>query len=103
MLNKCFDEIHRNRPLYILEQSGEVFGCTADKIIGKTEEQFMMCEQAFAAQQISRRLTKGEKQQQSIERYTLRDGKEHIFMISRSVFAYGKDHLILCSALDISD
>lgn len=24
-------------------------------------------------------------------------------MISRSIFAYGKEHLILCSALDISD
>lgn len=84
-------------------KQAEVFGCTAEEIIGKTEEQFMPYEQAFAAQQISRRLAEGEKEHQNIERYTLRDGKEHVFMISRSVFAYGKDVLILCSALDISD
>ncbi|WP_294472783.1 response regulator [uncultured Bacteroides sp.] len=84
-------------------KQAEVFGCTAEEIIGKTEEQFMTCEQAFAVQQISRRLAEGEKQHQNIERYTLSDGKEHIFMISRSVFVYGKEHLILSNALDISD
>lgn len=84
-------------------KQAEVFGCTADEIIGKTEEQFMTPEQAIAAQQISRQLTDGEKQYQNMERYMLRDGKEHVFMITRSVFAYGKDRLILCSALDISD
>lgn len=84
-------------------KQAEVFGCTADEIIGKTEEQFMTPEQAIAAQQISRQLTDGEKQYQNMERYMLRDGKEHVFMITRSVFAYGKDRLMLCSALDISD
>lgn len=84
-------------------KQAEVFGCTADGIIGYTEEQFMTKEQALAAQRVSRRLADGEKQYQDIERYTLQDGKEHTFMITRSAFAYGKDHLILCSALDISD
>lgn len=84
-------------------KQAEIFGCTAEEIIGKTEEQFMTHEQAIAVQQVSRRLAEGENQHQNIERYTLGDGKEHIFMISRSVFAYGKESLILCSALDISD
>lgn len=42
-------------------KQAEVFGCTVEEIIGKTEEQFMTCEQAFAAHQISRRLAEGEK------------------------------------------
>lgn len=84
-------------------RQSEIFGCTADEIIGKTEEQFMTQEQALAVQQIGRRLANGEKQNQNIERYTLPDGKEHTFMITRSVFAYGKEQLLLCSSLDISD
>ena len=84
-------------------RQSEIFGCKAEDIIGKTEEHFMTQEQALAVQQIGLRVANGEKQFQNLERYTLPDGKEHTFMITRSIFAYGKEQLLLCSSLDISD
>ena len=59
---------------------------------------------ALQAQQIDRDMLQGkEKQYQGVEKYTLRDGKEHTFVVTRTLFSFGDEKLILNSALDISE
>ena len=61
-------------------------------------------DKALQAQQIDRELVQGkDRQYQGIEKYTVRDGKEHTFVITRTLFSFGEEKLILNSALDISE
>ena len=82
----------------------EQFGRTAEEMIDGTEELFMPKNKAFQAQQIDRDMLQGkEKQYQGVEKYTLRDGKKHTFVVTRTLFSFGDEKLILNSALDISE
>ena len=88
----------------ILHKKAEQFGRTAEEMIDGTEELFMPKNKAFQAQQIDRDMLQGkEKQYQGVEKYTLRDGKEHTFVVTRTLFSFGDEKLILNSALDISE
>ena len=85
-------------------KKAEQFGRTAEEMIDGTEELFMPKNKAFQAQQIARDMLQGkEKQYQGVEKYTLRDGKEHTFVVTRTLFSFGDEKLILNSALDISE
>ena len=85
-------------------KKAEQFGRTAEEMIDGTEELFMPKNKAFQAQQIDRDMLQGkEKQYQGVEKYTLRDGKEHTFVVTRTLFSFGDEKLILNSALDISE
>lgn len=85
-------------------KKAEQFGRTAEEMIDGTEELFMPKNKAFQAQQIDRDMLQGkEKQYQGVEKYTLRDGKEHTFVVTRTLFSSGDEKLILNSALDISE
>ena len=85
-------------------KKAEQFGRTAEEMIDGTEELFMPKNKAFQAQQIDRELVQGkDRQYQGIEKYTVRDGKEHTFVITRTLFSFGEEKLILNSALDISE
>ena len=85
-------------------KKAEQFGRTAEEMIDGTEELFMPKNKAFQAQQIDRDMLQGkEKQYQGVEKYTLRDGKEHTFVVIRTLFSFGDEKLILNSALDISE
>lgn len=44
-----------------------------------------------------------DKQYQGVEKYTMRDGKEHTFIITRTLFSFGTEKLVMTSALDISE
>ena len=85
-------------------KKAEQFGRTAEEMIDGTEELFMPKNKALQAQQIDRDMLQGkEKQYQGVEKYTLRDGKEHTFVVTRTLFSFGDEKLILNSALDISE
>lgn len=85
-------------------KKAEQFGLTAEEMIDGTEELFMPKNKALQAQQIDRDMLQGkEKQYQGVEKYTLRDGKEHTFVVTRTLFSFGDEKLILNSALDISE
>ena len=85
-------------------KKAEQFGRTAEEMIDGTEELFMPKNKAFQAQQIDRDMLQGkEKRYQGVEKYTLRDGKEHTFVVTRTLFSFGDEKLILNSALDISE
>lgn len=85
-------------------EKAELFGRTAGEMVGGTEELFMSAEQARAAQHIDRQLVKeGTRQYQGIEKYITSDGLEHTFVVTRSLFTFGGEKLILASALDISE
>ena len=85
-------------------KKAEQFGRTAEEMIDGTEELFMPKDKALQAQQIDRELVQGkDRQYQGIEKYTVRDGKEHTFVITRTLFSFGEEKLILNSALDISE
>lgn len=85
-------------------KKAEQFGRTAEEMIDGTEELFMPKDKALQAQQIDRDMLQGkEKQYQGVEKYTLRDGKEHTFVVTRTLFSFGDEKLILNSALDISE
>ena len=85
-------------------RKAELFGRTADEMIGGTEELFMPKDRALQAQQIGRNLATGkDKQYQGVEKYTMRDGKEHTFIITRTLFSFGTEKLVMTSALDISE
>ncbi|RGU38363.1 response regulator [Alistipes indistinctus] len=85
-------------------KKAEQFGRTAEEMIDGTEELFMPKNKAFQAQQIDRDMLQGkEKQYQGVEKYTLRDGKKHTFVVTRTLFSFGDEKLILNSALDISE
>ena len=85
-------------------KKAEQFGRTAEEMIDGTEELFMPKNKALQAQQIDRDMLQGkEKQYQGVEKYTLRDGKEHTFVVTRTLFSFGDEKLILNSAHDISE
>ena len=85
-------------------KKAELFGRTAGEMVGGTEELFMPKAKALRVQQLDRELASGkEKQYQGIEKYTVRDGKEHSFVVTRTLFSFGAEKLILASALDISE
>lgn len=85
-------------------KKAELFGRTASEMIGETEELYMPLEQARKIQAIDRKLLEGpENQYQGIEKYTVNDGKEHTLLITRTLFTFGGEKLILSSALDISE
>ncbi len=85
-------------------KKAEQFGRTAEEMIDGTEELFMPKNKALQAQQIDRDMLQGkEKQYQGVEKYTLRDGKEHTFVVTRTLFSFGDEKLIRNSALDISE
>lgn len=85
-------------------KKAELFGRTAGEMVGGTEELFMPKDKALRVQQLDRELVSGkEKQYQGIEKYTVRDGKEHTFVVTRTLFSFGAEKLILASALDISE
>ena len=82
----------------------ELFGRTAGEMIGATEESFMPKDKALYAQQIDRELVQSkEKQYQGIEKYITNDGQEHTFIITRTLFSFGAEKLVMASALDISE
>ncbi len=84
-------------------KKAETFGRTAGEMVGATEELFMPREQALAVQAIDRQLAEGEtKQYQGIEKYTMNDGRKHTLVVTRTLFTFGEEKLILSSALDIS-
>lgn len=85
-------------------KKAELFGRTAGEMIGGTEELFMPKDKAFQIQQLDRRLAQNkEKQYQGIEKYTVHDRKEHTFIVTRTLFFFGTEKLIMASALDISE
>lgn len=85
-------------------KKAEQFGRTAGEMIGGTEELYMSLEQARKVQEIERQLVKGkQKQYQGIEKHIVNDGKEHTFIMTRTLFSFGEEKLILSSALDISE
>lgn len=85
-------------------RKAELFGRTAGEMAGGTEELFMPAEQARAVQLIDRQLAAGKsKQYEGIEKYTINDGREHTFIVTRTPFTFGREKLILSSALDISE
>lgn len=85
-------------------KKAELFGRTAGEMVGGTEELFMPKAKALQVQQLDRELASGkEKQYQGIEKYTVRDGKEHTFVVTRTLFSFGAEKLILASVLDISE
>lgn len=85
-------------------KKAELFGRRAGEMIGGTEELFMPKNKALQIQQLDRRLAQSkEKQYQGIEKYTVRDGKEHTFVVTRTLFSFGTEKLILASALDVSE
>ncbi len=82
----------------------ELFGRTAAEMNGATETLFMPEEKALRAQRIDRELARGaDRQYQGIEKYTVIDGTEHTFVVTRTLFTFGEEKLILASALDISE
>ena len=85
-------------------KKAEMFGRTAGEMVGGTEELYMPAEQARSVQELDRRLAEGEnKQYYGIERYVTHDGREHTFVVTRTLFTFGEEKLILNSALDISE
>lgn len=85
-------------------KKAELFGRTAAEMTGATENLFMPEEKALHAQRIDRELAEGQnKQYQGIEKYTVRDGTEHTFVVTRTLFAFGAEKLVMASALDISE
>ena len=85
-------------------KKAELFGRTAGEMIGGTEDLFMPKEKALRAQRIDRELARGtDRQYQGIEKYTVRDGKEHTFVVTRTLFTFGTEKLVMASALDISE
>lgn len=82
----------------------EIFGRTASEMIGYNETLFLSEEKALRVQQIDQDLVREKnKQYQGIEKYTLCDGKEHTFVITRTLFTFGAEKLVMASALDISE
>ena len=85
-------------------KKAEIFGRTTGEMIGGTEDLYMSPEQARIIRQIDRQLLEGkEKQYQGSEKYITNDGKEHTFIVTRTLFTFGEEKLILNSALDISE
>lgn len=85
-------------------KKAELFGRTSAEMTGATEDLFMPEEKALHAQRIDRELAEGpNKQYQGIEKYTVRDGTEHTFVVTRTLFAFGTEKLVMASALDISE
>ena len=85
-------------------KKAELFGRTAGEMLGGTEELFMPPEKARMVRDLDRKLMQGEnKQYEGIEKYTTNDGREHTFVVTRTLFAFGEEKLILGSALDISE
>ena len=85
-------------------KKAERFGRTAEEMVDGTEELFMPKDKALQAQQIDRDMLQGkEKQYHGVEKYILCDGKEHTFVVTRTLFSFGEEKLILNSALDISE
>lgn len=85
-------------------KKAEIFGPTSAEMIGGTEERFMSPEQARIVQQIDRNLARGEdNRHEGVEKYMTADGREHTFVITRTLFTFGQERLILASALDISE
>lgn len=85
-------------------KKAEMFGYTAGKMIGGTEDLYMIPEQAKAVQKLKYNLAEGkEKQYQGVEKYRTSDGREHTFIVTRTMFTFGQEKFILSSALDISE
>lgn len=85
-------------------KKAEIFGRTAAEMVGGTENLYMNSEQARTVQQVDRQLAEGKKKQyQGVEKYITNDGREHTFIVTRTLFTFGQEKLILSSALDISE
>lgn len=115
-LHHFFAEVLDNIPIPISVKSmdteryvywskkAELFGRSAGEMIGGTEELFMPMEKAYRIRQIDRQLLQGpEKQYQGIEKYMANDNREHTFVVTRTLFTFGDEKLLLSSALDISE
>ncbi len=84
-------------------KKAEVFGRTAAEMIAGGQLD-MSAEQAHAVGEVYRRLMDGsDAGYEGLEKYVLRDGREHTFLVTRTVFSFGSERLILSSMLDISD
>lgn len=82
----------------------EIFGRTAGEMVGATEEAFMLPEMARKARELDRKLFEGKgKQYQGIERHLANDSREHVFLVTRTLFKFGSENLMMNSALDISE
>ena len=84
-------------------KKAENFGRTAAEMIagGRLD---MSAEQEHAVGEVYRRLMDGtDARYEGMEKYVLRDGSEHTFLVTRTVFAFGRERLILSSMLDVSD
>ena len=85
-------------------RKAEIFGRTAGEMVGATEELYMPPEKAQAVRQVERQLALGEERQyRGVEKYLVNDGTEHTFIVTRTLFAFGKERLVMSSALDISE
>lgn len=115
-LHYFFTEVLENIPIPLTVKSmdterylfwskkAELFGRTAGEMIGGTEDLFMPKDKALRAQQIDRDLVGGaDKQYRGVEKYTVRDGTEHTFVVTRTLFSFGTEKLVMASALDISE
>ncbi len=70
-------------------KKAERFGRTAEEMVDGTEELFMPKDKALQAQQIDRDMLQGkEKQYHGVEKYILCDGKEHTFVVTRTLFSF---------------
>ena len=115
-LHYFFTEVLENIPIPLTVKSmdterylfwskkAELFGRMAGEMIGGTEDLFMPPEKARMVRDLDRKLMQGEnKQYEGIEKYTTNDGREHTFVVTRTLFAFGEEKLIMGSALDISE
>lgn len=85
-------------------RKAEVFGHTSDEMVGNTEALFMPPEKASAVREIVCRLAEGKLDKyEGVETHRLQDGREHTFIVTRTPFRFGRERLILSSALDISE
>lgn len=80
----------------------ELFGATAEQVIGNTEDVFMSKEQASKLQEFDRKLFAEKQPYQGIEKFVLTDGKEHTFMITKNIFSHEESNWLVCSAFDLT-
>lgn len=115
-LHRFFDEVLENVAIPVSVKSmdtgryifwsrkAEIFGTSASEMVGAEKVPFMTPEQSAAAREIDRKLAEGTQNcYKCVEKYTLKDGREHTFIVTRTMFRFGEEKLILASALDISE
>ncbi|MDD6210580.1 MAG: ATP-binding protein [Bacteroidales bacterium] len=81
----------------------EIFGHSANEMIGQKEDLMMEKKRALAVQAFDRRLAMENRSYQGIEKFVLNDGREHDLLVTKNIFSHGKDKWLICSTQDISD